>query len=138
MALLWRQTQLKGSSEAMWVKGPLCPGLAPSVLREDHQPTPQPRFLRAQLCLSSSEETPSHILPHHKYVQIPAQSGAPGPGRAGVPVPMPAARQPSQGRCPGQLGPSLPYSPDPHPSGHLPSGSSQLAQDPAELLSAVP
>lgn len=83
-----------------------------------------------QLCLGSSEEAPSHILPHHKYVQTPGQSGAPGPGRAGVPVPTPAAWRLSQGGCRPP--------PDPHLSGPVLSGGGQLAQDPAELLGAVP
>lgn len=46
---------------------------------------PLGRSSQALLCLGSSEEAPSHSLPHHKYVQTPGQSGTPGLGAAACP-----------------------------------------------------
>lgn len=105
----------------------MCPTLA----------IPSPRCPLSWL-LSHSEKA-SHILPCYKYVQIPGQFRAPGPRQSwGYLSPnlqdlytfhfQDEGLGSSDHRCP------TPQPPHPCP---LLSGSSQLAQDPAELLSAV-
>lgn len=86
--------QPEGSPEAMWVKRSASPQPSPECWAP---PGPSARSggtashswpgSGAQLCSGSFEEAPSHILPRHKYTQLPVQSGAPGPGGAGVACP---------------------------------------------------
>ena len=103
-------------------------GPASNVLRKDHQLTLQLSFPGPSSAWAPPRSPHLISCPHHKYVQIPGKSGTPGPGRAEVPVPMLSAWRLSQGRCPGQLRPLPPSSPDSHPPGPVLSGVCQLAR----------
>lgn len=101
----------RGHLRPWGLRGPGAPSPAPALgLQRTQESLPAALGLgsRAQLCSGSSEEAPAHVLPRHEYIQIPGQSGAPGPGGAAAACPHACGtaalwgppRPPSPALCP--------------------------------------